>query len=235
MRVDKITSMRVLVIEDDEGLAHGVMLMLRQQHWAPDVAPSTAKAWAALRKEAFGIVLLDLDLADGKGEKLLQRLREAPPGALPDPSTPVLAMTASDDMSTRVAILDMGADDHMVKPFDRDELAARMRALRRRAAGRAQAMLRWGDFEVDPAARRVSRSGKEVELSVREFGVLITLLEASPRVLSREQLETNLYSWGRLVDSNAIEVYVHHLRKKLGDGVIRTLRGVGYFVPRDSA
>ena len=227
--------MRVLAVEDDEGIAHGLKLALRQEGWAVDIAPSVAAAWAALCAEPFEMVLLDLGLTDGDGLQVLQRLRAAPAGALPDPSTPVVIMTARDQVASRIAGLDTGADDYLSKPFDAGELAARMRALRRRFAGRAQALLCWGDLQIDPAARSVRRSGLAVDLSTREFGVLVTLMEARPRVLSRAQIEASLYGWDQLLDSNAIEVHVHHLRKKLGDGVIHTLRGVGYFVPPEPA
>jgi two-component system OmpR family response regulator/two-component system response regulator QseB len=227
--------MRVLVVEDDDGIAQGLCLALRQQGCAVDVAPTVATAWAALRSEAFEMVLLDLGLSDGDGAEVLRRLRAARPGALPDPSTPVLIMTARDQVSSRIAGLDMGADDYMTKPFDPGELAARMRALRRRAAGRAQTIVRWGDLQIDPASRTVTRAGRIVELSAREFAVLLTLMEVRPRVLSRAQIETSLYDWANLVDSNAVEVHVHHLRRKLGDSTIRTMRGVGYFVPEQPA
>ncbi len=227
--------MRVLVAEDDEGIAHGLSLALRQEGWAVDTAPSISAAWAALCAEPFGMVLLDLGLADGDGLQVLQRLRAASAGALPDPATPVVIMTARDQVASRIAGLDTGADDYVTKPFDAGELAARMRALRRRVAGRAQALLHWGELEIDPAARHVRRGGVEVELSAREFGVLITLMEARPRVLSRAQIEASLYGFNEPLDSNAIEVHVHHLRRKLGEGVVRTLRGVGYFVPAEPA
>lgn len=223
--------MRVLVVEDDEGIAHGLGLALRQEGWAVDVAASVAAASAALRTEPFEVILLDLGLADGDGSEVLRRVRQAPAGGLPDPATPVLIMTARDQVASRIAGLDMGADDYVTKPFDPGELAARMRALRRRVVGRAQSILRWGELEIDSAARRVRRGGREVELSAREFGLLLTLMEASPRVLTRGQIETSLYNWEAALDSNAIEVHIHHLRKKLGEGVIRTMRGVGYFVP----
>ena len=225
--------MRVLVVEDDEGIAHGLQQALRREGWAVDVVPGVAGAQAALRTEPFEIVLLDLGLADGDGAEVLRGLRETRPGGLPDPATPVLIMTARDQVASRIAGLDMGADDYVTKPFDPAELAARMRALRRRVAGRAQAFIRRGELEIDPAARTVKRAGQSVELSSREFGLLLVLVEASPRVLSRSQIETSLYDWGAALDSNAIEVHVHHLRKKLGEGVIRTMRGVGYFVPAD--
>jgi two-component system OmpR family response regulator/two-component system response regulator QseB len=223
--------MRVLAVEDDEGIAHGLGLALGQEGWAVDIAPSVSAAWAALCTEPFEMVLLDLGLADGDGLQLLQRLRASPTGALPEAATPVMIMTARDEVASRITGLDTGADDYVTKPFDAGELAARMRALRRRFAGRAQALLCWGDLEIDPAARTVRRGGQAVALSVREFGVLITLMEVHPRVLSRQQIETSVYGWGQLLDSNAIEVHVHHLRKKLGDDVVHTLRGVGYFVP----
>ena len=227
--------MRVLVVEDDEGIAHGLGLALRQDGWAVDLAAGVASAWATLCAEPFEMVLLDLGLADGDGTEVLCRLRGAPAGGLPDPSTPVLIMTARDQVASCIAGLDMGADDYLTKPFDAGELAARMRALRRRFAGRARPVLCWGEIEIDPAARSVRRAGRPVDLSVREFGILTTLMEVRPRVLSRQQIESSLYGWDSLLDSNAIEVHVHHLRKKLGDGVIRTMRGVGYFVPAEPA
>lgn len=227
--------MRVLVVEDDEGIAQGLRAHLGQQGCAVDVAGSIAAAWTALRAEPFELVLLDLGLPDGDGGELLQRLRQAPAAKLPDPQTPVLIMTARDQLASRIAGLDMGADDYVTKPFEADELAARMRALRRRAAGRAQPLLRCGEIELDPAKRSVRRAGAEVELSGREFGVLQALLEVRPRVLSRQQLEASLYNFEQALGSNAIEVHVHHLRRKLGEGLIRTVRGVGYFVPADEA
>lgn len=225
--------MRALVVEDDEGIAHGLNLALRQSGWAVDLACGVAPAWSMLRAEPFDMVLLDLGLSDGDGGDLLRQLRAAPPGRLPDPGIPVLIMTARDQVASRIDNLDQGADDYLVKPFDAGELVARMRALHRRRAGRACASLRWGDIEIDMAARSVRRAGVPVALSSREFGVLSTLMDVRPRVLSRQQIEASLYNWSDSLDSNAIEVHVHHLRKKLGDGIIRTLRGVGYFVPAD--
>ena len=223
--------MRVLVIEDDEGIAAGLRVHLRQHGCVVDSVGSIAEAWRALGAEPFDLVLLDLGLPDGDGAEILRRIRRAPEGGLPNPALPVLIVTAREQVASRIAGLDMGADDYLVKPFDPDELAARMRALRRRAAGRADAVLRRGELTVDPAARTVQRNGEPVELSMREFDVLLVLMEASPRVLSRTQLEERLYDWQSGLDSNAIEVHVHRLRRKLGDAVIRTVRGVGYFSP----
>jgi len=222
---------RVLVIEDDEGIAAGLRVHLRQHGCAVDGLGSIAEAWHALTAGPFDLVLLDLGLPDGDGAEILRRIRRAPEGRFPHPATPVLIMTARDEVASRIASLDMGADDYVVKPFDPDELAARMRALRRRAAGRAEAVLRRGELTVDPAARTVLRNGQPVELSAREFDVLLALMETAPRVLSRSQIEERLYDWQSGLESNAIEVHVHRLRRKLGDSVIRTVRGVGYFAP----
>jgi len=225
----------VLVIEDDEGIAAGLRVHLRQHGCAVDGVGSIAAAWPALAAGPFDLVLLDLGLPDGDGAEILRRIRRAPEGRFPHPATPVLIMTARDEVASRIASLDMGADDYVVKPFDPDELAARMRALRRRAAGRAEAVLRRGELTVDPAARTVLRNRQMVELSTREFDVLLALMEAAPRVLSRSQIEERLYDWQSGLDSNAIEVHVHRLRRKLGDSVIRTVRGVGYFAPDGEA
>ena len=234
--------MRILVVEDDAGIADGLRTNLQQRGYAVDVCDGVASAWSALRAEPFDAVLLDLGLADGEGSELLQRLRTSPPTAgleagvpsLPDPATPVLIVTARDLVSQRIAGLDQGADDYLVKPFDVDELDARLRALLRRAAGRASPTIRYGNIEVDPAARTVMQDGKPVEMSPREFSVLLVLLQARGRVLSRQQIEERLYSWQSAIESNAVEVHIHHLRRKLGSGCIQTMRGVGYFMPQEA-
>ncbi|HET8748722.1 MAG TPA: response regulator transcription factor [Ramlibacter sp.] len=227
--------MRVLVVEDDQGIAGGLAAHLGRAGHAVDCMPGLAGAWTALAAEAYDVVLLDLGLADGDGTELLRRLRAAPAGRLPDPATPVLIMTARDQVASRIAGLDLGADDYLTKPFDPDELAARMRALRRRLAGRAQPTIRYGEIEIDPAARAVQRAGAPVDVSTREFSVLLALMEARPHVLSRPQLEAKLYNFDSVLESNAIEVHVHRLRRKLGEGLIRTVRGVGYYVPAEPA
>ena len=187
--------MRVLVVEDDRGIAEGLAAHLGRAGHAVDCTPGMAPAWRALAGEAYDVVLLDLGLVDGDGTDLLRRLRDAPAGRLPDPATPVLIMTARDQVAARIEALDLGADDYLTKPFDPDELAARMRALTRRLAGRAQGTIRYGELEIDPAARTVRRAGEPVELSAREFSVLVALLESRPRVLSRAQIEAKLYNW----------------------------------------
>jgi len=227
--------MRILVVEDDAGIAAGLRSNLQQRGYAVDVCATLEASWAALRGERFDLVLLDLGLPDGDGGQLLRRIRHAPAAtaALPDPLTPVLIMTARDQVADRISGLNLGADDYLVKPFDLDELEARMRALLRRSAGRAHPLLVHGELVVDPAAHSVLRAGQAVELTPREFALLQVLLESRGRVLSRQQLEARLYNWQDAVGSNAVEVHVHHVRRKLGEGLIQTLRGVGYFIPRD--
>lgn len=223
--------MRLLVVEDDSGIIAGLIANLRPLGWAIDAASTVGESWAALCAEPFDVVLLDLSLPDGEGTDLLRRLRSSTRPILPDPATPVLIMTARDHIAARIDGLDAGADDYVTKPFDAGEVAARVRALRRRAVGRAAAILTHGDLRLNPAALTLTLAGQPVTLSSREFGVLLALVEVSPRVLSRAQLEAKLYSWDRAVDSNTIEVHIHRIRRKLGDDVIRTVRGVGYFVP----
>lgn len=229
--------MRIIVVEDDPGIATGLQANLQQRAYAVDVCSTLAQAWAALQAEAFDLVLLDLGLPDGDGGDLLRRIRQArrPGELLPDPMTPVLIMTARDQIADRISGLDLGADDYLVKPFDPDELEARMRALLRRSAGRAHPLLTHGPLVVDPAARSVTLAGQPVELSPREFALLLLLLQSRGRVSSRQQLEGRLYNWDDAVGSNAVEVHVHHLRRKLGDSLIQTMRGVGYFIARDKA
>ena len=229
--------MRILVVEDDVGIADGLQANLQQRGYAVDWCDTVAHAWAALQAEPFDAVLLDLGLPDGDGGTLLQRLRQASaaPGGLPAPDTPVLIMTARDEVQQRIAGLDLGADDYLVKPFDVDELEARLRALLRRAAGRSHPVIRHGALEIDPAAHTVLQAGVPVELSPREFAVLLVLLESRGRVQSRQQLEARLYNWQDAIESNALEVHIHHLPRKLGSKLIHTMRGKGYFIPRDEA
>lgn len=223
--------MRVLVVEDEPGIVAGLQTNLRRFGWAVDAAADIKTAWAALRSEPFDVMLLDLGLPDGDGTELLRRLRSTLRQGLPDPGLPVLIMTARDDVASRIDGLDAGADDYVSKPFHAGEVAARMRAMRRRSVGRADAVISHGDLQLDPAALTVCLAGQPVQISSREFAVLLALVEASPRVLSRSQLETKLYNWDRAVDSNTIEVHIHRVRRKLGERVICTVRGVGYFVP----
>lgn len=229
--------MRALVVEDDSGIANGLAATLRQAGYAVDVCGTLDAAWAALSVEPFDVMLLDLGLPDGDGLELLTRLRESGPvgRSLPQAHMPVLIMTARDGISDRIIGLDRGADDYIVKPFDAAEMLARLRAMQRRASGRSKPVLEYGELAVDPANRTVHRAGQAVALGAKEFALLLTLLQARPQVLSKTRLEAALYGFDDVLESNAIEVHVHHLRRKLGETLIKTVRGVGYFVPQDPA
>ena len=224
--------MRLLLVEDDAMIGASVRAGLRQDGFAIDwVTDGQAAEHAfAVGPSTYDLVLLDLGLPKKSGLDVLRSLRSR------GHDVPVLIMTARDAVADRVAGLDAGADDYLVKPFDLDELAARVRALHRRRAGRAEALLRHasGDdtITLDPARREVRRNDRPVALSAREFAVLEALLQRPGAVLSRAQLEEKVYGWDDEPGSNTIEVYVHGLRKKLGAGLIRNVRGVGYAIAR---
>ena len=220
--------MRVLVVEDDKLLGDGIRTGLSQAGFAVDWVEDGALGEAALATGDYAVVVLDLGLPKLSGLDLLRRLRTS------GNSVPVLILTARDAVEDRVKGLDSGADDYVVKPFDLDELAARLRALIRRHSGEADAFLRIGELELDPAKHRARFRGQEVELSAREFALLHELMLNAGRVLSREQLEQRLYAWGDEVESNAIEVHIHHLRRKLAPELVRTIRGVGYMMPQQN-
>lgn len=217
--------MRILIVEDDRLLGEGILAGLRQAGFQADWVQDGAAGLAALQSEPFSAVVLDLGLPRLSGLDLLRELRAT------RNATPVLILTARDTSQDVIGGLDAGGDDYMVKPFDLGELAARLRALIRRAAGAAAPLLEHGDLQLDPAARSVRWQGRAVELAPREFALLHELLLNAGRVLSREQLEARLYPWGEEVESNALEVHIHHLRRKLAAELIRTVRGVGYMVP----
>ncbi len=221
-------AMRILLVEDDPMIGKTLQSALQQDDYAVDWVRDGQAAKLALdtAQDAYALVLLDLGLPRKSGLDLLKEVRGA------GNRVRVLIVTARDAVSDRVAGLDAGADDYLVKPFSLDELAARMRALLRRDITREDNVLRNGDLTLDRASRQVTRDGKPVELSVREFALLDTLLERAGSALSRTQLEERLYGWGEEVESNAVEVHVHNLRKKLGADAIRTVRGVGYLIPR---
>jgi two-component system response regulator QseB len=218
--------MRVLLVEDDEMIAQGLQTALRQSGFAVDWMKDGKSAAAALKSPSFDLVLLDLGLPQRDGIEVLRELRKR------GDATPVIILTARDEVQHRIAGLDAGADDYIVKPFDLDEVTARMRSVLRRAAGRGDPSIVHGDLRLDPVTRMVERSGTPVSLSAHEYAVLEALLQRPGAVLSRSQLEDRLYGWDEQIGSNAIEVYVHGLRRKLGSDAIRTLRGVGYFVPK---
>jgi two-component system OmpR family response regulator/two-component system response regulator QseB len=218
--------MRLLLVEDDPHLGDGLMVGLRQDGHAVDWVKDGVAADLALKTESYDLLVLDLGLPRMTGMEVLSRLRAR------GQTLPVLILTARDTTTDKIAGLDGGADDYLVKPIDLDELAARVRALGRRAAGRAVPLLRHGDLALDPAAHQVTLAGEPVELSAREFSLLLALVENVGRVMTRAQLESSLYGWRDEPDSNAIEVHIHHLRKKLGAQFIKTLRGVGYMVAK---
>lgn len=218
--------MRILLVEDDPQLGDGLAVGLRQSGFAVDWVKDGQLADAAIQAETFDLVVLDLGLPNLGGMDVLARARRR------EQTVPILILTARDATGEKIAGLDAGADDYLVKPIDIDELAARIRALTRRSAGRAAPLLIHGELTVDPAARRVTLAGQVVELSSREFSLLLMLLENAGRVLTRTQLEQSIYGWRDEPDSNALEVHIHHLRKKLGSATIRTLRGVGYTIPK---
>ena len=218
--------MRILLVEDDPQLGDGLTIGLRQAGFAVDWVKDGNSADRALQSETFDLVVLDLGLPRLSGMEVLSRARSR------RQTLPVLILTARDATGDKVSGLDAGADDYLVKPVDLDELAARIRALTRRSAGRAAPLLTRGNLALDPAAHSVTLAGAPVELSSREFSLLQMLLENAGRVLSRSQLEQSVYGWRDEPDSNALEVHIHHLRKKLGSELIRTLRGVGYTIPR---
>jgi two-component system, OmpR family, response regulator QseB len=229
--------MKALVVEDDVGIARGVSFALTQAGYANDVCHTLAQAWTLLQTEAFDLVVLDLGLPDGDGHSLLARLRCKPQTATQGTAAtvPVLIMTARDNVQDRIAGLDHGADDYVVKPFDVNELVARIRAIQRRMAGRASPVWTYQYLTLDPASREVTWQNQPVVLSPREYELLFTLLQASPRVLSKSQLEASLYPLQEGLESNAIEVHVHHIRRKIADHIIQTVRGVGYTMPAKSA
>jgi len=208
--------MRILLAEDDTLLGDGLRAGLRQAGFQVDWVRDGLAAERELRAEPYAAAVLDLGLPGMDGLDVLTSIRRA------GITLPVLVLTARDAVPDRIKGLDGGADDYVIKPVDLDELAARLRALVQ-------------DVQLDPAGRTVQRNGQPVALSTREFDLLQALMLAAGRVLSREQLEQQLYSWGNEVDSNAVEVHIHHLRKKLGPQLIQTVRGVGYLCPRDAA
>jgi two-component system, OmpR family, response regulator QseB len=220
--------MRVLLVEDDVMIGASLQQGLRDDGYAVDWVKDGRAAEVALADPAHQLVLLDLGLPHKDGLTLLRALRKR------GSRIPVLVLTARDAIEDRVQGLDAGADDYLVKPFSLAELAARMRALLRRDAGRADPVVRVGSLTLDPSTREVTRDGKPVTLSAREYALLEALIARPGAVLSRTQLEEKLYGWGQEVESNTVEVYIHALRRKLGQDFIKNVRGVGYMVPKAS-
>ena len=223
--------MRLLLVEDDRMIGESVRTALRQDGFAVDWVRDGRAADETLQSERFDLVLLDLGLPNlgpqhRDGLDVLRALRAR------QDATPVIVLTARDALEDRVAGLDAGADDYLVKPFELDELAARMRAVLRRHGGRADTAIECDGVRLDPATRQVTLRGEPVVLSAREIAVLEALMQRPGAILSRAQLEDRLYGWGDEIESNAITVYIHQLRRKLGADFIKNVRGVGYYVGR---
>jgi two-component system OmpR family response regulator/two-component system response regulator QseB len=216
--------MRILLAEDDAMLGDGLRAGLRQLGFQVDWVRDGLAAGRELASGVYAAGVLDLGLPLKDGMEVLRELR------LAKVDTPVLVLTARDAVPDRIRGLDLGADDYVVKPVDLHELGARIRSLVRRSHGLTQEILRCDTVELNVARRQVTQNGASVSLSTREFDLLHTLMRNAGRVLSREQMEQQMYSWGYEIESNAIEVHIHHLRRKLGSGVIQTVRGVGYMV-----
>lgn len=214
--------MRILLVEDDAMIGAGVERGLRLEGFAVDWVRDGPAGELALGNEGYDLVLLDLGLPRKSGLDVLAGIRKR------GSTVPVLILTARDAVADRVKGLDTGADDYLVKPFDLDELAARIRALLRRRAGRADPLLRHGDLALNPATHEATWQGKALSLSAREFALLEALLDRPGAILSRSQLEERIYGWGEEIESNAVEVHIHGLRRKLGADFIRNVRGVGY-------
>ncbi len=218
--------MRLLLVEDDSMIGEAVLDLLRAEQYAVDWVRDGDAADAALCTQAYDLVMLDLGLPKRDGLAVLRDLRAR------KNRTPVLVATARDAVAQRIEGLDAGADDYVLKPYDLDELLARIRALLRRAAGRAEPVYEHQGVSINPATREVTVRGTPVVLSGREWAVLEPLIARPGMVLSRQQLEDKLYGWGDEVSSNAVEVYIHGLRKKLGADLVLNVRGVGYLVPK---
>lgn len=218
--------MRLLLVEDDAMIGELVLQVLREQHYAVDWVRDGAMADAALGSEQYDLAVLDLGLPKRDGLEVLRKLRAG------RATVPVLITTARDGVSDRIAGLDAGGDDYVLKPYDTDELLARVRALLRRSAGRGEPVFEHKGVSLNPATREALVDGQPVQLSAREWAVLEPLLARPGAVLSRAQLEEKLYSWKDDISSNAVEVYIHGVRKKLGTDLIQTVRGLGYVIPK---
>ncbi len=220
--------MRILLVEDDSLLGEGLYAGLQRENYSLDWIKNGETALIAMQETAYDAVILDIGLPKMSGLDVLRQARSE------GNKLPVLILTARDAVSDRVDGLDAGADDYLVKPFEFSELCARLRALTRRARGLTEQLIFYKNIQIDPAAHSVKLDNQQVELSRREFSLLEELLANTGRVLSKVHLEEKLYSWGDEIGSNTIEVHIHHLRKKFGSELIKTVRGVGYIVAKES-
>ncbi|HVE54886.1 MAG TPA: response regulator transcription factor [Ramlibacter sp.] len=222
---------RVLIVEDDPTTAAMMAGVVGRQQWEARHCGDLASGWQVLSTEPVDLLLLDLQLPDGEGTDLLRKLRRSAGTVLPDAKTPVLVISSRAQLQTRLAALDLGADGYVIKPVHLEEVAAVMRALLRRRATLQAGQIRHQGLVVDPNSRFVQQNGVPVELTEHEFTVLLALLEDRPKALSRADIQAR--TGNRVGDGGAVEVHVHHLRKKLGDDVIQTVRGVGYRIPTE--
>jgi len=217
---------RVLLVEDDAMMGQAVKIALSQAGYAVDLIDTAEDAEAALDTTPYDLVVLDINLPGKSGLDMIKGLRRR------KKDIPVLALTARDTTKQKVEGFSAGADDYVVKPFDLEELLARLQALLRRSNGRPTPHIKNGAVIIDPAARTVQRNGKPVDLSAREFAVLAILMENLGKVMNKQEIEDKLYGWDIEIESNAVEVHISHLRKKLGDQLIKTIRGLGYVVEK---
>lgn len=220
--------MRLLLIEDDVALGEGIHQALGREGYTVDWLQDGSSALHSLLSETFDLAVLDLGLPRLDGLEVLRRLRQS------GSALPVLILTARDATEDRIAGLDAGADDYLVKPFDLNELKARLRALLRRCAGRASALIQHAGITLDPGNHQVTYNGRPVSLTPKEYQLLHELLSPPGRVMTRERLTQLLYGWNEEAESNTLEVHIHHLRKKFSTDLIRTIRGVGYRVEQGS-
>jgi two-component system, OmpR family, response regulator QseB len=218
--------MRLLVVEDDLLLGNGIQVALQQIGYAVDWLTDGEAAIHALNVETFDGVILDLNLPRKSGLEILKQLRES------GHTLPILILTAKDTLQDKIRGLDLGADDYMIKPFELNELLARLRALLRRSKGRATTYLEYKELRLDPNNFIVTFNEETIAMSNKEFAILQTLLENIGHIISRQRLEESIYAWDSMVESNAVEVHIHYLRKKLGKNLIKTIRGMGYMIPK---
>lgn len=214
--------MRLILAEDDPLIGEGIQLALQQEGYNVDWIKNGRQALQAILSEDYSMAILDLGLPDMDGLQVLEKTRSA------KLSVPILILTARDAIQDRVSGLDMGADDYLVKPFDIDELSARVRSLMRRSQGRSQPMITAGELSLDPASHTLTYHNETIELSQKELSILRYLMEHKNQIASRHQLEEQIYGWNQEIESNAIEVHIHNLRKKLDKSLIKTVRGLGY-------
>lgn len=221
--------MRILLVEDDLMLGKAVKQAIEQENFVVDLVENASLCEAALATTKFDIILLDINLPDKSGLELLSEIRNS------KINTPILILTARDTVLQKIDGLNKGADDYLVKPFDLDELVARINALVRRSKGVVSPVINYKNISINPIKHKLTKDGKVIDLSPKEFSILKVLMENIGKVVSKNSLENNLYSWDDSVESNAVEVHIHHLRKKIGQNIIKTIRSIGYIIEEDDS